>query len=100
AQTAAVRLPPGRHQLLVRWSRAQGNRFRGTLARADGEVSDLSSAAPNTLSGARAAATCDLGQPCVVAPAWRDRADLRAAASAMLDGDPGDALAAWLLARA
>jgi hypothetical protein len=100
AQTAAVRLAPGKHQVLVRWSRAEGNRFRATLARADGDVSDLASAAPATLSGARAAATCELGQPCVTPSAWKDRADLRAAASAMLDGDGGDALAAWLLARA
>ncbi|HYY53420.1 MAG TPA: hypothetical protein VE755_11135, partial [Myxococcales bacterium] len=100
AQTAAVRLAPGKHHVLVRWSRAEGNRFRITLARADGDVSDLTSTAPATLSGARAAATCDLGQPCVSPPAWKDRADLRAAATAMLDEDPFDALAAWLLARA
>src|SRR5205807_8522651 len=100
AQTAAVRLPPGRHQVLVRWSRAEGARFRLTLARADGDVSDLASAAPKDLSGARAAAFCELGQPCVSPPAWRDRADLRAAASSMLEKDPADALAAWLLARA
>src|SRR5207253_165131 len=62
--------------------------------------SDLSSAAPRDLSGARAAAFCELGQPCVSPPAWRDRADLRAAASSMLEKDPTDALAAWLLARA
>src|SRR5205807_1288140 len=78
AQTAAVRLLSGRHHVLVRWSRAEGTRFRLTLARADGDVSDLSSAAPKDLSGARAAAFCELGQPCVSPPAWRDRADLRA----------------------
>jgi tetratricopeptide (TPR) repeat protein len=100
AQTAAVRLPPGRHHVLVRWSRAEGTRFRLTLARADGDVSDLASAAPKELSGARAAAFCELGQPCVAPPAWGDRADLRAAASSMLEKDPADALAAWLLARA
>ena len=100
AQTAAVRLLSGRHHVLVRWSRAEGTRFRLTLARADGDVSDLSSAAPKDLSGARAAAFCELGQPCVSPPAWRDRADLRAAASSMLEKDPADALAAWLLARA
>ena len=100
AQTAAVRLAPGSHHLLVRWSRAEGNRFRITLARADGDVSDLTSTAPAALSGARAAATCELGQACVAASAWKDRADLRAAAAAMLEEDPFDALAAWLLARA
>jgi hypothetical protein len=100
AQTAAVRLPPGRHQVLVRWSRAEGARFRLALARADGDASDLASVAPKELAGARASAICDLGQPCVTPPAWRDRADLRAAASAMLEKDPADALAAWLLARA
>src|SRR5438874_657710 len=100
AQTAAVRLAPGSHHLLVRWSRAEGNRFRITLARADGDVSDLTSTAPAALSGARAAATCELGQACVAASAWKDRADLRAAAAAMLEEDPFDALAGWLLARA
>ena len=100
AQTAAVRLPPGRHHVLVRWSRAEGTRFRLTLARADGDASDLTSAAPRELAGARAAAVCELGEPCITPPAWTDRADLRAAASAMLEADPADALAAWLLARA
>jgi cellulose synthase operon protein C len=100
AQTAAVRLPPGRHQVLVRWSRAEGTRFRLTLTRADGDLSDLASAAPKELAGARAAAVCELGQPCVAPPAWRDRADLRATSSATLENDPADALAAWLLARA
>ncbi|MGZ6125169.1 MAG: hypothetical protein ACXWLR_09425, partial [Myxococcales bacterium] len=100
AQTAAVHLPPGRHHLLVRWSRAEGNRFRVTLARADGDSSDLASAAPAALSGARAAAFCDLGQSCVAPPAFRDPADLRATALAWLESEPGDALAAWLLARA
>src|SRR5207245_7264935 len=100
AQTAAVRLLSGRHHVLVRWSRAEGARFRLTLARADGDVSDLASAAPKDLSGARAAAFCELAHPCVATAAWRDRADLRAAASSMLEKDPADALAAWLLARA
>jgi hypothetical protein len=100
AQAAAVRLAPGRHQVLVRWSRAEGNRFRVTLVRADGDVSDVRSAAPDALSGARAAASCDPGQACVAPPAFRDPTDLRANASAWLDNDPGDPLAAWLLARA
>lgn len=100
AQAAAVRLPPGRHRVLVRWSRAEGNRFRVTLARADGDASDLRSAAPDALTGARAAASCDLGQACVAPPAFRDPADLRATAIAWLESDPADPLAAWLLARA
>jgi len=100
AQTTAVRLSPGTHHVLVRWTRAEGNRFRLTLVRADGAASDLTSAAPKELSGARAAATCDLGWPCVSAPAWTDRADLRAAAAAALEREPADALAAWMLARA
>jgi len=100
AQTVAVRLPPGKHAVLVRWSRAEGARFRLVLARADGAPADLASAAPAELSGARAAALCALGQVCAAAPAWRDAADLRAAAAALLESDPADALAAWLLARA
>jgi tetratricopeptide (TPR) repeat protein len=100
AQTAAVHLAPGRHGVLVRWSRAEGNRFRVTLARADGDASDVRSAAPAALSGARAAAACDLGVPCVGTSAWKDRAELRAVASEQLERDPGDPLAAWLLARA
>jgi len=100
AQTTPVRLAPGIHHVLVRWSRAEGNRFRLTLVRSDGDVSDATSAAPKELSGSRAAAPCDLGQVCVTPPAWTDRADLRAAAIAMLEESPGDALAAWLLARA
>src|SRR6267378_8365285 len=100
AQTTPVRLAPGIHHVLVRWSRAEGNRFRLTLVRSDGAASDLTSAAPKELSGARAAATCDLGWPCVSAPAWTDRADLRTAAAAALQREPADALAAWILARA
>jgi len=99
AQTTPVRLAPGTHRVLARWSRAEGNRFRITLVRSDGDVSDLSSAAPAELSGARAAAPCDLGQVCTTPPAWRDRADLRDTAASMLEDSPDDALAAWLLAR-
>ena len=100
AQTAPVRLDKGVHHLLVRWSRAEGARFRVTLARGDGGPSDLLSAAPAEVSGSRASAPCALGEACTAAPAWRDRADLRVAASALLERDPGDALASWLLARA
>ena len=100
SQTAAVRLSPGRHQILVRWSRAEGSRFRVVLARSDGAPSDLSSAAPSELSGARLDAPCAPGEVCSAKPAWVDGADLRAAAASMLDADAGDALAAWLLARA
>lgn len=100
AQTAAVHLAPGSHRVLVRWSRAEGSRFRLTLVRADGAPADLESAAPPELSGARAASICALGQACVAPPAWRDPSDLRAAASGLLEKDPSDPLAAWLLARA
>ena len=100
AQTVPVRLAPGVHHLLVRWSRAEGSRFRVSLARADGAASDLVSAAPAQVGGARLAAFCDLGVACVSPPAWNDRADLRAAAAAMLEDDPADPLASWLSARA
>ncbi|MFN2549686.1 MAG: hypothetical protein ABR567_19865 [Myxococcales bacterium] len=100
SQTAAVRLGAGKHQVLVRWSRAEGSRFRIALARGDGAPSDLASAAPSQMSGARTEAPCALGEVCTVPPAWIDKADLRRAASAMLEQDPADALGAWLLARA
>ena len=100
SQAVAVRLAPGAHRVLVRWSRAEGGRFRLALARADGSPSDLHSEAPAELAGARAAATCALGQVCGAAPAWTDATDLRAAAQAQLDRDPSDPLAAWVLARA
>ena len=99
AQTAAVRLPPGKHALLARWSRSEGNRFRITLVRADGAASDLQSAAPAELRGARTGGACALGTACLAAPAWQDKADLRAAARALLEKDPGDPLAAFLLTR-
>ena len=100
SQTAAVRLAPGRHQLLARWSRSEGSRFRIVLSRGDGGPSDLSSAAPAALTGARTAAPCALGEVCVAKPAWNDAADLQKAAASALEKDPGDALSAWLLARA
>src|SRR5258708_9077331 len=100
AQTAAVRLAPGRHEVLVRWSLAEGSRFRLTLVRADGAPADLEGAAPAELGGARAASVGALGQACAAAPAWRDPSDLRTAATALLEKDPSDPLAAWLLARA
>src|SRR5205807_1482212 len=70
------------------------------LARGDGAPADLTSAAPAQLSGARAASICVLGTACVAAPAFRDPADLREAAAALLEKDSSDALAAWLLSRA
>ena len=100
AQTAAVRLTPGKHALLVRWTRSEGARFRVGLVRSDGAPSDQSSAAPAEVSGARLFATCALGEPCVAAPAWHDGADLREAALAALEKEEGDPLSAWLLARA
>jgi len=100
AQTVPVRLAPGTHQILVRWSRSEGTRFRLSLVRGDGDAADLASKAPAQLTGARLAASCDLGRPCTSPPAWKDRADLRSAAAAMLEQDDGDPLAAWLGARA
>jgi tetratricopeptide (TPR) repeat protein len=100
SQTAAVRLAKGAHQVLARWSRSEGARFRTVLSRADGAAADLSSAAPAELTGLRAAAPCALGTSCKAAPAWRDESDLRAAAAAMLEKDPSDPLGAWLAARA
>jgi tetratricopeptide (TPR) repeat protein len=100
AQTVAVRLAPGAHQVLVRWSRAEGPRFRVTLARADGAASDGTSEAPAQLSGARAAAPCALGQSCASAPEWADDGGLRGTAEQALARDGGDALAAFFLARA
>jgi len=46
AQTVAVTLQRGTHQALVRWSRAEGARFRLALVRADGAPTDIASAAP------------------------------------------------------
>ncbi|HEX9577274.1 MAG TPA: hypothetical protein VF993_05940, partial [Myxococcales bacterium] len=100
AQTAAVRISPGTHALLARWSRSEGGRFRVVLARGDGTVSDMTSAAPAGLTGLRAPSPCALGASCVAPPAWLDESDLRAAAAAMERKDPGDPLAAWLAARA
>ena len=100
AQTAALRLAAGKHQLLARWSRSEGSRFRVSLVRGDGAPSDQTSAAPPELSGWRAPSPCALGVVCAAAPAWRDTADLRATAAALLEKDAGDPLAAFLLARA
>ena len=101
SQTVAVKLAPGKHDLLARWSRSEGSRFRVVLARADGAPSDMTSAAPEEMSGFRALkAPCALGEVCAAKPAWKDASDLRAAAAAALEKDGGDALSAWLLARA
>ena len=99
SQTAAVKLAPGRHEVLARWSRVEGPRFRVVLARGDGAASDLSSAAPAQLEGSRREAPCALGRACVAKPAWTDESDLRAFAARLLDEDDGDPLAAWLAAR-
>ena len=100
AQTAAMRLAAGQHQLLARWSRSEGSRFRVSLVRGDGAPSGQTSAAPPELGGWRAPSPCALGVACAAPPAWRDPSDLRATAAAMLEKDPGDPLASWLLARA
>ena len=62
----------------IRWSRAEGGRFRVALPRGDGAASDLADSAPAELSGFRAASECRLGSSCVLRPAWDDRASLRA----------------------
>ena len=100
AQTAQLRLGAGKHQLLARWSRSEGTRFRVSLVRGDGAPSDQTSAAPAELSGWRAPSPCALGVTCAAPPAWRDPKDLKATAAALLEKDPGDPLAAFLLARA
>lgn len=100
AQTVPVRLPAGPHAVLVRWSRAEGSRFRVALARADGAPSDLTSAAPEALEGFRRPSPCPLGGSCAAPPAWADAGGLRGHAERLLERDPGDVLAAWLLARA
>ena len=100
AQTVAVKLAKGKHQVLVRWSRAEGSRFRLTLARGDGAPADVASAAPEALTGSRRPGACALGTSCVAEPAWRDKLNLRDTAEARLEDDPGDPLAAWLYLRA
>ena len=100
SQTALVRLKPGAHQILARWSRLEGARFRLLLARGDGLPSDVTTAAPAFLSGQRKSdAPCALGAACVAKPAWTDQSDLRAYALGLLERDDGDPLGAWLLAR-
>lgn len=100
SQTVAVRLAAGTHQILARWSRLEGARFRLLLVRGDGRPSDATSAAPAFLSDARKTdAPCALGVACVATPAWTDQNDLRAYALRLLDNDSGDPLGAWLLAR-
>ena len=99
SQTAAVKLAPGRHEVLARWSRVEGPRFRVVLARGDGAASDSSSVAPAQLEGHRGEAPCALGRACVAKPAWNDASDLRVFAARLLDEDDGDPLGAWLAAR-
>jgi len=100
SQSVAVKLAPGTHQALVRWSRAEGARFRLTLVRADGAAADFVSAAPAKLTGARVEAPCALGGSCSATAAWSEPPSLKSLAEQRLAGDGGDPLAAWLLARA
>ncbi len=100
AQAQPVHLEAGAHHLLVRWSRVEGPRFRITLARADGDASDLTSAAPAQLRGRRLRSRCELGRACAPAPAFADSGGLRGEAQQELERDPADALAAFLLVRA
>jgi len=99
AQAAAVSLAKGAHDVLVRWSRLEGTRFRISLVRGDGAPSDVEDAAPAALEGLRVASECPLGSVCLARPAWEDRASLRAYAEGLLRGDPDDPIAAWLLVR-
>jgi tetratricopeptide (TPR) repeat protein len=100
SQTVPVRLAPGAHKLLVRWTRSEGSRLRVLLARADGSPGDLTSEAPAQLTGRRLVSNCALGSTCAAAPAWPDDRGLRGRAEALLERDPGDPLAALFLARA
>ena len=99
AQSVAVTLAKGTHSVLVRWSRAEGVRFRVSLVRADGAPSDLTSKAPAELTGARTEAPCALGVACAAAPAWKDDGGLRGFAGRALADDAGDCMSSWLLAR-
>lgn len=100
AQLAAVHLGAGAHAVVVRWTRADGPRFRLAIVRADGASSDLKDAAPARLSAARADGPCRLGSSCVAPPAWKDDGGLRGFAERALADDPTDPFAAFLLARA
>jgi tetratricopeptide (TPR) repeat protein len=108
AQVVPIALAPGPHEVLVRWSRAEGTRFRVALPRGDGAPSDLEDSAPAELSGLRAASEraayppgdCRLGSNCVARAAWEDRTSLRGYAEGLLRVDPDDPIAAWLLVRA
>jgi len=99
-QAAAVTLAKGPHDVLVRWSRLEGIRFRISLVRGDGAPSDAEDAAPSALDGRRLASECPLGSVCLARPAWEDRASLRAHAEERAKADPDDPIAAWLLVRA
>jgi len=99
AQAVPVKLGAGDHAVLVRWSRAEGGRFRISLGRRDSLPSDLESKAPPKLTGQRTEAPCGLGQNCLAAPAWSDDAGLRKFAEEALAQDGGDCFAAWLSAR-
>jgi len=100
AQAVPVSLTKGPHNVLVRWSRLEGTRFRVSLLRGDGAPSDVEDAAPAELTGQRLQGDCPLGSLCVARPAWEDRASLRGYAERLLRGDPDDPIAAWLLVRA
>jgi len=100
AQMQPVHLAAGSHALLVRWSRAEGAHFRISLARADGEPTDIVSRAPAQLEGQRLASRCALGTACTPAAAFADTGGLRGEAERRLARDPADPLAAFLLVRA
>ncbi len=95
-----VKLLAGQHSLLVRWSRAEGSRFRVTLVRGDGAASDLNNEAPAALRGKRNQSACALGSTCLGPVAWEDGRGLRGFAERALQADPDDVLATYLLTRA
>jgi hypothetical protein len=98
SEVRPVRLAAGEHALLVRWTRAEGQRFRVVVARADGAPSDVRSRAPAELWGQRKPSLCALGGSCSAPAPFAAPTGLRAAAESELRSDPGDPLAAFLLA--
>ena len=100
AQAVPVSLAKGPHEVLVRWSRLEGTRFRISLLRGDGAPSDVDDAAPAELTGQRLQSDCPLGSLCIARAAWEDRSSLRDHAEGLLRADPDDPVAAWLLVRA
>ncbi|MBS2022507.1 MAG: hypothetical protein JST92_08865, partial [Deltaproteobacteria bacterium] len=94
-----IDVTPGAHEVLVRWSRAEGSRFRMSFVRRDGLPGDIRSEAPAALSARRAPSPCALGTNCSRTPAWSDDEGLRGFAERALKADGDDAIASWLQVR-